>query len=614
MNPVLTMYKLAGVKNLVLWNEDAVFPKTVRDGVISFGEYQGIQVTNITVPSGPSDADIASLVSQIKHINPDGVIGATYVQRCAPMIKALRSADYFPKAFAQIDCVSDPSTPSTLPDAIYGLDKTEYDHRMTGLMWTDDFWYPPTPTTTSAELVYQDSIRISGVAPHWSSPVTAAAGLVLHKVLERTGTRDTETVRAAIGLFNEPSFIGQIGFSSWGQNNVKDVIVLQEDQNFNLQIVYPLGSATANLIYPAPTFDERVMSMKYMAQISEQVLAGIAGFFILISLGLLVFVVVYFNHSVLRAATPLFLIAILFGSILLYGAYYTWLLEARTALCHIRFWMIGLGFVIMFGALFSKTWRIMRIFTMSDLKVFQITNLNLFIILSLIVGFEIALLSIWSATSNPVAVVKVIDPLRPARNIFVCQGGPSGKPMLGLLVAYKLAMVLSGIYMSIRVWKIPLKQFNESRPIAFSMYNMLCFGILAFALQVSGSIADPTMFIIRSIILIISTFFTVIAIFVPKIIHIYTGHTGRTSETMSTNKTGTGSRTVGTHSKSRAPVNSSSYDSHGLDSVKQERSVAALEEELDKYKRKYYDLKKRVKNGKVKSSSKSDHDSSSSDA
>lgn len=595
MNPVVTMYKLAGAKNIVFWGENDLFPQIIGMGVMSFASYSGLALTNYTVPKGPTQADMAALVTKIKDLKPDAVVSAAYADACPKFYSELRAQNYVPGGNAQTDCIGEPSSRS-LPDTIYGIDKTEYDRRMTGPQWTDDFWFPPVDGVLSPQRFYDEMVS-QGVS-HWSIAMTSAAGLVLHKVIERAGSIDPNAIRAQLATFNEPTFAGQVGFSAWGQNNVKDVILLQSDANQELQIVYPLGSATANLVFPAPTFDERVFTPKYMGKVSEQVLAGVAGFLILVSLVLIGFIIIFRHNKMLISASPLFLSTILVGSIMLYGSYFTWVLEARTATCYLRFWLIGVGFVVMFGALFAKTWRIMRIFTTTDLRIFQITNTNLIAVLGILVGIEVALLAIWSGTSRPHQTVFVADPLRPSKNLLVCTNGKSGTAMLGILVAFKLAMVLYGIYMSIRIWKIPLKQFNESRSIAFSMYNMLCFGVLAFGLQVSKSINDPAMFMVRSICLMISTFFTVVAIFGPKLIQVYHGRTGYSSNG-STGKTTTGLTNFSKGSKGTARSNGTHRSSRNESSaVAQEDTGAALETveaELQALKKRYAALKKKYR-------------------
>jgi hypothetical protein len=544
LNPSVTLYKLAGVKKIALWYEDTAFPTAVKEGILPFLEYNGIDVYLVPVLSfNPSQDKMNKLAMDLRDMKPDAIIGAGSTPTCSTWYKALRNANYVPNAMVESNCITEPSTKTDTPDAIYSLDKTEFDYRMTGLSWTDDLWYPPINGVASAKLVWEDISNRFNSIPHWSIPLIASVGLVYQKAIERAGTLDTDAIRIQINQFNEPSFVGQIGFSSWGQISVKDVILVQADQNFDLQIVYPLGSATSTLIYPAPTFEERIFNAKYLSERSERVLAGFSAFFILISIALIVFTLVNRNDRFIMAASPLFLCAILVGSIMLYSAFYMWVLHAYSALCYLRFWLIGLGFVTMFGALFSKTWRVMKIFTTSDLTVFRVTNAQLALVMAVLLGIEAILLAIWSGTSRPRQLVTVADPIRPSKNTLVCSNGKSGTPMLAILVTYKLAMVFYGIYMSFRIWKIPLKQFNESRPIAFSMYNMLCFGILAFGLQVSGSISDPAMFIVRSVCLILSTFFTILAIFGPKIAQVMTGRSG-----FSTNGTSRGGTTTTTAS------------------------------------------------------------------
>ena len=523
------MYKLSGVKSVAIWYENQSFPISLAKGVADFAAYSGISTTMYRLSSTPTYDELSALVAQLKATNPDAVIGAANAPSCHPMIQALRAHNFVPKAMFQSYCAGEPNMLSQNPDAIFTLDKSEFDYRMTGTAWTDYKWYPPTNGTPSARLVYEDLTSAFGEPPQWSIPIVMAAGLMLHNTLEQRNTLDQTAIRNAIAAYNTPTFAGPIGFSIWGLNSAKDVIVLQADNEKQLQIVYPLGAATRNFVYPAPTFEERVFNSKYMHTTLEAVLAIIVGVFMFISVLLLVLLVYFRTHQHVLAASPVFLAAILVGSLLMYSVYFSWTLIATTVTCHLRIWLLGLGFVLMFGALFSKTWRVMRIFTVAHVRVFKITNLQLFVVLSILVGIEIVLLTLWSALARTHQFLKITDPIRPSKNQLVCTSGKLDSIFLALLVAYKLAMVFYGIYMSIRVWKIPRKEFNESRPIAFSMYNMLAIGVPTFALQASNVIDNPAMFIIRAVCIPLSTFFTIAAVFGPKLRAIISGHTGYSS-------------------------------------------------------------------------------------
>jgi len=554
----MTIYRLAGAKTVLFWNEDEVLARTVRDGAISSAGYHGLQLSNITIAAPPTIDALEDVMEIIESVKADAVIGAVRGSSCRQVLESLQFVGYFPKAAFVTDCVSELQTspvsvvrsvtspvigrsrtstssaysssstsvaPSPFPVSAFMLDKTEFDPRMSGPTWNDQFWYPVVNDngTTSAQLAFDHICATFGVShPHWSVPMVMGAGRVFHRLLQHVGALDPNLLRSDLQVFNEPSFVGLLGFSAWGQNNVKEVILLQSDERGALQIVYPLGASTANFIYPAPDFPERVYSGQYMSRPVEIAMACIVAACIAISMLLFAFVGVYRNHTLLNAASPLFLMTILIGSILVYSTYYAWLIEANTAACYARFWLLGVGFVLMFGALFAKTWRVMRIFHVSELHPLKITNFQLLLILVVLVGIEIILLTAWSAAARPTQTIIVTDPLRASKDILSCSTTRADKIVLGILVAYKLAIVLYSIYLSIRVWSIPLKQYNESRGIAFAMYNMVCFGLPTFVLQISKSIPDPTMFVLRTLGILLPTLITIGAIFVPKLYGIAT--------------------------------------------------------------------------------------------
>lgn len=377
-----------------------------------------------------------------------------------------------------------------------------------------------TTVISSAELVYQDLLKTFDVEPQWTIPVTMAAGEVLQKLLQSAGTTDTETIRSAITRFTTSSFIGPIAFSIWGQNNMKDVILLQLDETKELQIIYPLSSATAAYAFPAPVFRDRTYTYNYLHTGAEITLGAICAVLTIISIVLGIILVIYQDLKPLAAASPLFLGAILIGSIFMYTAYWTWLPQAgfSAASCHLRYWFLGLGFVFLFGSLFAKSWRIAGLFDPSERNILKVTNQQLALAVGSFVIIEVILLTIWSATARPKIVVVVSDPLRPRLDKRMCEFGAGNVPMLILIVIYNLGLLMYGIYTTIKIWDVPLKMYNESREIAFSMYNLLCFSVLAFALQASGTVPDPAMFIIRSTAFMSCTFLAVVALFGPKLL------------------------------------------------------------------------------------------------
>jgi hypothetical protein len=369
------------------------------------------------------------------------------------------------------------------------------------------------------------------------------------------------------------SAVGSILFSQWGQNAGREVSVIQLDLDYFDRVIYPLSSVTKQMTYPMPTFDERISKLSYMSDKMDIAFAALATFGIVVSIVFFGFVFKFRERKILVASSPLFLLIMLAGSVLMYLTIFAWVLESQTVACHMRFWLLGIGFVLTFGALFAKTFRVMRIFGSKSLTVFRISNLQLLIGLAITVTIEMILLAVWSATSNPKSYVYVPDVDRPVKNEWRCQSKNNNKVMLGLLLAYNFGIAAASVWVSFKVWSIKAKMYNESRPIAFAMYNMICFGVLGAALQLSNVLTPRAMFAVRSTIIFIATFVTVMVLFGPKVAHLIqtTGRDYATSTT-ATNTNGTatttGNRSAG--DKSNGPKKGSANENSIGSSVNSE--------------------------------------------
>jgi len=95
-------------------------------------------------------------------------------------------------------------------------------------------------------------------------------------------------------------------------------------------------------------------------------IATIAALFTVTSLGWLIFVLAFWKHEVVKAASPVFLVVTLIGSILLYLSVLTFIpVWVSDLTCNLKIWMISLGFTLMFGALFAKSCAFLFLFFFS---------------------------------------------------------------------------------------------------------------------------------------------------------------------------------------------------------------------------------------------------------
>src|SRR5262249_33157436 len=89
--------------------------------------------------------------------------------------------------------------------------------------------------------------------------------------------------------------------------------------------------------------------------------------------------------------------------------------------------------------------------------------------------------------------------------------------------------VLAGVWLSIKTWKIKYSVFNESRSVAFSMYNLFFFlalGIIS-ELVINGSNQRTAQFVVRSVVILLGTCLPICVLFIPKFtntVHIVPAH------------------------------------------------------------------------------------------
>jgi len=213
-------------------------------------------------------------------------------------------------------------------------------------------------------------------SPH--SGVAARAtlgGLLLREALIRSphGGLDKEETFNMLIREAWDTFIGRLAWSTDHSQNWEGILVqflspknetepvpLGEDFSGKVgvteRIISPPLATTHDLIFPAPGWNEREFKQEFGTEM-EVVLVVIVIVMILANIGWAVFTFKNWKHTVIRAASPSFLVLLLFGSILLYLSVLTFLPNLiNGSLCKLRPWFLGIGFVVVFGACFAKSW------------------------------------------------------------------------------------------------------------------------------------------------------------------------------------------------------------------------------------------------------------------
>lgn len=123
------------------------------------------------------------------------------------------------------------------------------------------------------------------------------------------------------------------------------------------------------------------------------------------------------------------------------------------------------GFIIMFGALFVKTWRVWRLFANQSMDIVRISDMDLLLSFVPVVFVMAILLISMSIAGNLRAGIVVVDNYRASLNYWDCMPQQSAG-WLGALIAvliYAGLIILGGLALAWKVRQIPYSVYDESK-------------------------------------------------------------------------------------------------------------------------------------------------------
>ncbi|KAJ3287683.1 hypothetical protein HK104_008487 [Borealophlyctis nickersoniae] len=198
------------------------------------------------------------------------------------------------------------------------------------------------------------------------------------------------------------------------------------------------------------------------------------------------FIVKYRHVKVFKSASTTFLLILVFGCVTGYIhiitntiAYAGKNLDALGVLCVANPLLLCFGFVLSFGPLFIKTYRIHKIFNRKTQNKIVIGDGVLLKKFAVLVLGELLILVIHFAVDKPLAQVsQTDDPSGKERHFaHLCVTKSSG--WFFSLIAYNLVFLLWGCFLAFQVRKTPA-DYNESRQIGLTIYSVFTILVIVF--------------------------------------------------------------------------------------------------------------------------------------
>ncbi|XP_077985332.1 gamma-aminobutyric acid type B receptor subunit 2-like [Glandiceps talaboti] len=221
------------------------------------------------------------------------------------------------------------------------------------------------------------------------------------------------------------------------------------------------------------------------------------------TISFLIFNLLHKNDRMIKMSSPninvlitiggaiLFFCAILFG--LDFGI--TGDVTIASIFCQVRTWLIVIGFTLVYGSIFSKSWRVYRIFTRAPIKRTVIRDDKLLLMVFLMLMVDITILAFWQGF-DPIQCEKYItevklgprkyaDPPSAPDELIVIQVCQSNYTYVWIILIYfyKAGLLLFGTYLSWATRNVTLPSMNDAKSIIISVYTCVILAAIVTGLS-----------------------------------------------------------------------------------------------------------------------------------
>lgn len=225
------------------------------------------------------------------------------------------------------------------------------------------------------------------------------------------------------------------------------------------------------------------------------------------------------DHAVTVIASPVFCMIIIFGVLLALLAVMIYMHVFNNGGCMAFPWLGNYAFVIIFGALFAKTWRVDMIFSRTKklrTKRRAISNVLLFAVIGILLLIETFIMGLWQGLS-PLKYVNHFNNDN-FTSQFYCSS-KNGIYFFAASIAYKGLLMLWGMYLVIKTRNID-SDFRESTFIGWVIFAVFftCAVVVTICLILKSNLI--AVFVLVHIGFWLVTCAVIGAIFLPKVIEI----------------------------------------------------------------------------------------------
>jgi len=226
-------------RTIVIWEEASDLGADNANWFENYARQYGYEV--LLREKYTPGSDLTALVTKTKALNPDVVGGIPAPPDAINMIKISKELKFSPKIWAFTR-----GTAAGTFGANLGADAE--------FVTASFVWHESLPGNAEIVKKYRQETNRSPtlLGIHYST------GQIAVQAIEWAGILDRERIRNALASLQFNTVMGKISFGEGGKmNNTEKLILLMQWRGGKLEIIWPREKATAEPVYPFPSWDSR---------------------------------------------------------------------------------------------------------------------------------------------------------------------------------------------------------------------------------------------------------------------------------------------------------------------------------------------------------------------
>ncbi|KND02785.1 uncharacterized protein SPPG_01867 [Spizellomyces punctatus DAOM BR117] len=226
--------------------------------------------------------------------------------------------------------------------------------------------------------------------------------------------------------------------------------------------------------------------------------------------------VVFMKHEAIRRTSLPFSLLILLGITISYTTLFPHIGIPTPAHCIGQTWLPPIGFCLCFSSIAVKSWRLYRIFN-NVRKNYAVKTSQLFAYTGAMLSLEVLILIVWTAYDPPRPIVL---PISQRQSIYLCRSSTQFQQNIfeGFLYAINSALLA---FVLLLTWlnRTVATEYNETLYIGAAVWNFVALMSIGLPLVYIQSLYEYQ-FVIRQIIVLLVTTFTLLVLFAPVLLRI----------------------------------------------------------------------------------------------